>query len=600
MATKTAVAGQYIDRTGEDFVQYMDGAGNVLNRVDADGNLYAPMLVFPNLNNVIIVDGNTYARTDAGIQAAINACPDGGTVYLPAGEYSITTGNIAITQPINIVGAGNGTLLSVASALGATVDIFVVNPTSNGSFIRFVDFQILPVSGAPGRYGIHLNGASSVINNFSMERVVINQLGSSAVFAEGSGEGQGTPVVSNIEYCYLVGGIVCTNCGDTFRILNNTIPGTGNNNFSFQAGASTFIFQGNNVTVSGGTRLGSGCLYPQIVENEFETEAGFTGSNSALLDIDGTSPSSVLGAKIIRNSFQVLQNTAGLIGVRLNFTTQCSVLENTFERGSGAGATDITATSNAFYNYVGNNYWVGGIPSAAAFSDSGVTDTLVFVDPIVPGLTLGNTQSINTVDVAGTASFRMLYTDNTDSVALNGFHGTGLLYGENGQVLYFDGTASANVAMVLSDNASAAPNSATVVSAYNYSARGTLGVTQTAGAPTSIATIGGIVTTLVVTSDERLKDTLPYSGGLKEILAITPVSYTWNDLGHEVTGDTRTQTFVGFGAQNVQAVIPESIVGQQVAKDGTVYLGFDDRPVIAALVNAIKTLEARIKVLESK
>ena len=140
----------------------------------------------------------------------------------------------------------------------------------------------------------------------------------------------------------------------------------------------------------------------------------------------------------------------------------------------------------------------------------------------------------------------------------------------------------------------------TINAAGAYYANGTIGVTQTAGAPTSIATIGGIVTTLVVTSDERLKTFEPYTGGLNEILAIQPIHYHWNTRGQEVTGDPGKRSYIGFSAQNVQAVIPEAIVGQQVAKDGDVYLGFDDRPVIAALVNAVKKLEARIRVLEAK
>ena len=52
---------------------------------------------------------------------------------------------------------------------------------------------------------------------------------------------------------------------------------------------------------------------------------------------------------------------------------------------------------------------------------------------------------------------------------------------------------------------------------------------------------------------------------------------------------------IGFSAQNVQKVIPEAV---WVSKDD--FLGFDDRPVIAALVNAVKELSARVKELEAK
>jgi hypothetical protein len=131
-----------------------------------------------------------------------------------------------------------------------------------------------------------------------------------------------------------------------------------------------------------------------------------------------------------------------------------------------------------------------------------------------------------------------------------------------------------------------------------YYINGTPGVTQTAGVPTSIATIGGIVTTLTVTSDERLKSAVPYKGGLDEILSITPIRYKWNEKGQEVAGDTSDREYVGFSAQDVQKKIPESIVGKQVAKDGAEYLGFDDRPVIAALVNAVKAQQKQIEKLQ--
>jgi hypothetical protein len=120
------------------------------------------------------------------------------------------------------------------------------------------------------------------------------------------------------------------------------------------------------------------------------------------------------------------------------------------------------------------------------------------------------------------------------------------------------------------------------------------GITQTALTPTSIATKGGIVTTFSGTSDERLKETKPYAGGLDKILAINPVSYTWNKAGQKHTGFPDGQVFVGFTAQDVQKAIPEAVTGTE----GEGYLSFDDRPIIAALVNAVKQLKAEIEVLK--
>jgi hypothetical protein len=130
----------------------------------------------------------------------------------------------------------------------------------------------------------------------------------------------------------------------------------------------------------------------------------------------------------------------------------------------------------------------------------------------------------------------------------------------------------------------------------NFFMNGVSGISQTALVPTSLATTNGIVTTFTGTSDERLKNTSPYVGGLDKILNIHPVKYTWNKRGLEHTGWTEGQEYVGFIAQDVQKSIPEAVTGTEGAEE---YLSLDDRPIIAALVNAIKELEARIKVLEA-
>jgi hypothetical protein len=140
------------------------------------------------------------------------------------------------------------------------------------------------------------------------------------------------------------------------------------------------------------------------------------------------------------------------------------------------------------------------------------------------------------------------------------------------------------------------------VRAAGYYAGTTAGVS--AGpftAVTGITTIKGIVTALSGTSDERLKDWVPYTGGLAEILAITPASYHWNEKGTAQTGLPSEQEYVGFIAQDVQRSIPQAITATEPSRttDET-YLSLDDRPIIACLVNCIKELHERIKVLEAE
>lgn len=85
-----------------------------------------------------------------------------------------------------------------------------------------------------------------------------------------------------------------------------------------------------------------------------------------------------------------------------------------------------------------------------------------------------------------------------------------------------------------------------------------------------------------VSSDERLKNIdAPFTRGLADIVKLSPIQYHWNATSGL---DTGTQ-YAGFSAQNVQQAIPEA-----VGSSTSGYLTLQDRPLIAALVNAIKEI----------
>jgi len=83
-------------------------------------------------------------------------------------------------------------------------------------------------------------------------------------------------------------------------------------------------------------------------------------------------------------------------------------------------------------------------------------------------------------------------------------------------------------------------------------------------------------------SDERLKNIVGnFMPGLTEVEGLTPINYHWN----ATSGLDMADQYSGFSAQNVQQYIPEA-----VATDSRGYLTLDDRPIIAALVNAVKSI----------
>jgi len=95
-------------------------------------------------------------------------------------------------------------------------------------------------------------------------------------------------------------------------------------------------------------------------------------------------------------------------------------------------------------------------------------------------------------------------------------------------------------------------------------------------------------------SDERLKtDITPATVGLPEILAIEPINF--HRLGPE--GEVYPADEIGFSAQNVQPIIPEAVTEAGIGLPDA--LAVASEMILAAVVNAIKTLDQRITVLEA-
>lgn len=109
------------------------------------------------------------------------------------------------------------------------------------------------------------------------------------------------------------------------------------------------------------------------------------------------------------------------------------------------------------------------------------------------------------------------------------------------------------------------------------------------GAGTLVTDASGNVT---ASSDERLKtDFAPFTRGLSDLLAMdTPVSFRWN----EDSGMDTNDRYTGFTAQGIQKGIPEA-----VSEGPNGMLNVQDRPIVAAMWNAIKELSSRLDALEA-
>ena len=109
------------------------------------------------------------------------------------------------------------------------------------------------------------------------------------------------------------------------------------------------------------------------------------------------------------------------------------------------------------------------------------------------------------------------------------------------------------------------------------------------GAGTLSTDASGIIT---ATSDERLKNILGnFTASLEALKKIKPILYKWNSL----SGLDPEHVYAGFSAQNIQKSIPEA-VGQM----NSGYLTIQDRAILAATINAINELDARLSKIEQK
>lgn len=324
--------------------------------------------------------------TDAAIQAAIDAAPNGGTVFLPSGVYEACRHlPITVTKSLKIVGAGWGTDLQVCATVGKTTDVFQVIPPPEGILYGnvFEGFQISVVSGTPGRYGINFDGLHNSAYMAQINGVKISSLGSCLIHGSGSGKGNGIPHVTRIQdsqltsYSNNCGAIHFDTAGDTLVIDHNKLEGNGYAlDVAFQSGSSSLVFMNNNVTAWKGVHVGGNAVAIKFENNEFETTANFTGSNGAVLDIDGTSRSRAAGTLIGGNSFQIVNGIAA-DSIRLNFADNSIINGNYFVRGA-RGSCDIKITPNARGSRVETNIWTSGPPYVC---DEGTSTSIGTITP---------------------------------------------------------------------------------------------------------------------------------------------------------------------------------------------------------------------------
>lgn len=115
-------------------------------------------------------------------------------------------------------------------------------------------------------------------------------------------------------------------------------------------------------------------------------------------------------------------------------------------------------------------------------------------------------------------------------------------------------------------------------------------------AAANYSSIGAVSTTaagvFTTSSDLRLKNVVgPATAGLKEVLKLKPIRYRWTQASG--LDDPNHTVYSGFGAQDVLPLIPDA-----VGLNPNGYYSLSDRPITAALVNAVQSQQREISILE--
>jgi hypothetical protein len=283
------------------------------------------------------------------------------------------------------------------------------------------------------------------------------------------------------------------------------------------------------------------------------------------------------GVGIFTNNTEVLTFTSA--GVPTFAGTPLTVLANAalinINSQNTSGGWVQWSTSNTVRGYFGNGALItGGSPTVSDIALRAVSGGLFFSGD--NGTTTHfKVSSVGSGEFAGAC------------YAPGGFHATGsgvqstLQPSSGGGGITYLGSLSNHPVGIL-------------VNASQYYTLGSSFTMHVYGAGTLTTNASGVVS---ATSDERMKDVIsPFNRGLDAITRINPIRYRWNEASQMADNEI----YAGFSAQDVRSAIPEAVgVTPNKGHPHAGMLTLQDRPILAALVNAVKELNERIEQLEA-
>jgi hypothetical protein len=315
--------------------------------------------------------GDNVTDDTMAIQAALDAAPSGGVVFIPKGTYLVRSNRdqiLMIRKPVLLRGEGRNSILRVPSTVPSTVDVIRVTSSSSGrELYALEDFVVEPASGRPARNAIVIDTTTEHMSNLLIQRMLLRPFGGRAIVVNNPKLTDGF-FTSSILDSYLFNGIQLQRAGDSIVIARNVIAGE---NAGVEAdlvkGAHLLTIAFNNITSAGGAVLLRGGSQSRILFNNIEHPAPTTERHSALIDVDGREDDPVGLCEITGN---YLGATTAKVAdtIRINHADGTSIHDNDIVLSTGKA---IRITRNARNTVIGFNRFEPDAAPAQLISDEG-------------------------------------------------------------------------------------------------------------------------------------------------------------------------------------------------------------------------------------
>jgi len=580
------------------------------------------------LANVVTLNANA---TGSWIYAANIAATNVATPNAVMTRIIGTTANIAT---LNVAATGatanfaNVTLANTTTT-NASASMLTVTTRANVVLANIVTANVATLNVAAA-------GASANIANANIANIVSANVIVTAARATNLNVTTGNIVTLAVESLTLTNPILgpAESDADSYRLrIAQTTRGdgkfgvfqgttNGNAAIAFATSSNTWQATANDLTTY--QTLLTTANVKSTYANESANVASLTLVNSTRLNVEAAYASSNVAANTVRVS---AQSASTIHNAQLNFINSASI--NVLVTTGVTGNANISFTANSSNpallgpqgiqgvqgtlgvqgsaGFVGSDGAQGAIGAQGSAGSNG-TQGAIGAQGIAGSNGSNGTQgAIGAQGLAGTNGTQGL-TGAQGIAGSNGSNGAQGIAGSNGS----NGSQGAQGAVGSngtngSQGATGATGPSTAINASAYSSgthypvmvAGT-GTNQTPRACTSIFYYSAgttYSTDFAATSDARLKTVLGFVDGAVEIVEqLNGIKYVWNDLAANLGYESSHPGGVELGvlAQEVEAVLPEAVY-----KDDKDYLHVSYDKLVPVLIEAIKELNARIKVLEA-